>query len=112
MSELAVGLIAVDVELVATLVAELAVEQVAERLVELVAVREVEVVAGLVVELTAERVVEQVVVTLVELVAAAVVEAGGVGGWSGQRLIGLANEVTPWLCIVVTVWLVVTGKRA
>ena len=62
LSELAVGLIAVDMELVAALVAELVVKHVAERLVELVAVREVEPVVDSVVELIVERVVEQVVV--------------------------------------------------
>ena len=52
------------------------------------------------------------VITAVDLVAAAVVGAVVVEGWSGRRLIRLANEVTPWLCIVVTAWLVVMGKRA
>ena len=52
------------------------------------------------------------VIASADLVAAAVVGAVVVEGWSGRRLIRLANEVTPWLCIVVTAWLVVTDRRA
>ena len=47
-----------------------------------------------------------------ELLVAAVEEAAVVGGWLGRKLIVLASVVRSWLSLVVTVWLVVTGRRA